>query len=64
MSIHRVWVLLMLGMVGCQSQAPVAVPTGPPVIRIGPGVLRSDAKRLGINLSGQTFYDSGQMLRT
>ncbi len=51
----------MLGLVGCQSQAPA--PVGPPVIRIGPGVLRGDAKRLGINLSGQTFYDSGQMLR-
>ena len=25
--------------------------------------LRTDVKRLGINLSGQTYYDSGQMLR-
>ena len=32
-------------------------------ITIGPEVLHANVKRLGINLSGQSFYDSGQMLR-
>ena len=45
-------------------QRPSAEPT-PAIttIIIGPEVLHSDVKRLGINLSGQSFYDSGQMLR-
>ena len=33
------------------------------VITIEHQALRGDVKRFGINLSGQTFYDSGQMLR-
>ena len=37
--------------------------SGPTVITIGTEVLQTGVKRLGINLSGQTFYDSGQMLR-
>jgi len=32
-------------------------------IAIGPAVQQSSVKRLGINLSGQSYYDSGQMLR-
>ncbi len=32
-------------------------------IAVGDRVLRRDVKRFGINLSGQNFYDSGQMLR-
>ncbi|MDE1163404.1 MAG: hypothetical protein PW792_15885 [Acidobacteriaceae bacterium] len=32
-------------------------------IRVTPRVLHSGVKRFGINLSGQTFYDSGQMAR-
>ena len=32
-------------------------------INIGTTVKTPNAKRLGINLSGQSFYDSGQMLR-
>ncbi len=32
-------------------------------ISIGPQVLRTNVERFGINLSGQSFYDSGQMLR-
>ena len=32
-------------------------------IAIGPAKIPVGVKRLGINLSGQTFYDSGQMLR-
>jgi hypothetical protein len=37
----------------------------PPIttITIGPETLHTQVKRLGINLSGQSFYDSGQMLR-
>ncbi len=33
------------------------------IITIGPETIHTGVKRLGINLSGQTFYDSGQMLR-
>jgi alpha-L-arabinofuranosidase len=53
---------------GCQS-APAAKPespsgrTGPTVIHIGSKVIRSGVKRLGMNMSGQSYYDSGQMLR-
>ena len=43
-----------------QSSSQTGAPT---VITIGPETLRPDVKRLGINLSGQTYYDSGQMLR-
>ncbi len=32
-------------------------------ISLGPEVLHAGVKRFGMNLSGQTFYDSGQMLR-
>jgi alpha-L-arabinofuranosidase len=32
-------------------------------ISIGHNIRRTGIKRLGINLNGQTFYDSGQMLR-
>lgn len=44
-------------------QRPTAPQPAITTITIGPEVLRSNVKRLGINLSGQTFYDSGQMLR-
>jgi hypothetical protein len=37
--------------------------TGPTTVVINPQPLHSKIKRLGINLSGQSFYDSGQMLR-
>ena len=30
---------------------------------IGSTVLHSPVKHLGVNLAGQTYYDSGQMLR-
>ena len=36
---------------------------GPATIVVEPAVLHDGVKRLGINLSGQAFYDSGQMLR-
>ena len=59
---------LLCLLAGCQRAAnakamPEAAASGPTVITIGPEVLRTGVKRLGINLSGQTFYDSGQMLR-
>ncbi len=38
-------------------------PTGSTDIAIGASAHRTGLKRLGINLSGQTYYDSGQMLR-
>lgn len=44
----------------CQRPLPNPTIT---TITIGPETLRTSVKRLGINLSGQTFYDSGQMLR-
>ncbi len=46
--------------------APEAVPgssSGLTTITLGPRVLRTGVERFGINLSGQSFYDSGQMLR-
>ena len=46
-----------------RSPLPQSAASGPTVITIGPEVLHTGVKRLGINLSGQTFYDSGQMLR-
>jgi hypothetical protein len=53
---------LTLPLTACQH--PSAEPT-PSIttITVGPEVLHTGAKRLGINLSGQSFYDSGQMLR-
>jgi hypothetical protein len=48
------------------SSAPrvaAAAPLGITQIAIGPEILHSGVKRFGINLSGQTFYDSGQMLK-
>lgn len=55
-------ILLTPWITACQH--PSAEPT-PAIttITIGPKVLHADVKRLGINLSGQSFYDSGQMLR-
>ena len=53
---------LSLPLTACQR--PSAEPS-PSVttITIGPEVRHTGAKRLGINLGGQSFYDSGQMLR-
>lgn len=49
---------------------PTSVPASAPAagdgvttITLGPQVLRTGVERFGINLSGQGFYDSGQMLR-
>ena len=52
--------LFLIPTLGCQPRpAQPAITT----ISIGPEVLHTNVKRLGINLSGQSFYDSGQMLR-
>ena len=55
------------------GQPPTSSATGPAEnptdansitnIAIGPETLHTGVKRFGINLSGQTFYDSGQMLK-
>jgi hypothetical protein len=72
MTLHRLLPLLLLMPIivmqaGCQSHVPspaqAANPTGPTNISIGTKIIRQNVKRLGMNLSGQTFYDSGQMLR-
>ncbi len=52
---------------GCQSpsanHSPSRIPTGVTNIAINANIIRSDVKRFGINLSGQTYYDSGIMMR-
>lgn len=40
-----------------------ADPAGVTRITLGPEVLHTGVKQFGINLSGQTFYDSGQIMR-
>jgi len=54
-----------LSLTGCETTAAVAPAPAPAIttISIGPETLHTHVKRFGINLSGQTFYDSGQMLR-
>ncbi len=51
---------LLLASTGRDSSAGAQGTTD---IAIGPGVQRAGVKHLGINISGQNFYDSGQMLR-
>ncbi|WP_263360089.1 hypothetical protein [Acidicapsa ligni] len=49
------------------ARSPQPAQTVPPAgvtnIAIGTKVIRTDVKRMGMNLSGQSFYDSAQMLR-
>ncbi len=47
------------------TQVPAQIPAKTPVTRvlIGDRAVQRGVKRFGINLSGQNFYDSGQMLR-
>lgn len=52
---------LLLSSAGCQQQSSNTKATTN--ITVGTKVIRKHVTRLGINLSGQTFYDSGQMLR-
>lgn len=46
------------------SSPPIesSLSSGPTDIAIGSEILRPNVQRFGINLSGQTFYDSGQMM--
>jgi alpha-L-arabinofuranosidase len=64
-------VLSLLLLIGCQrniahstaladSAQPATTITD---IHIGGNVIHSDVKRFGINIGGQNFYDSGQMMR-
>jgi hypothetical protein len=50
---------------GCQSHSSPssAAGSGPTKITIGSKIVRSDVKRFGMNISGQSYYDSGQMMR-
>ena len=43
--------------------ATVPADAGVTTVTLGPQVLHTGVQRFGINLSGQSFYDSGQMLR-
>lgn len=58
---------LLICSAGCQTAAPKPSapvdPNAPTNISIESKVIRSNVKRFGMNISGQTFYDSGQMLR-
>jgi len=58
---------LLASSVGCQTTASSrpqrADPNRPTNITIGTRVIRSNVKRMGINLSGQTYWDSAIMLR-
>ncbi len=55
----------VLGRFPSDPSQPAAKTAGGRVttITIGPEIQRTGVKRMGINLSGQTFYDSGQMMR-
>jgi hypothetical protein len=49
---------------GCARPAHASSPhTGPWKVVLTSRVIRSHVQRYGINLGGQTFYDSGQMMR-
>ena len=57
---------LLPSLLACQrlpATTPPGSDSGPTTIHIDPQPLHINVKRLGINLSGQTFYDSGQLLR-
>jgi alpha-L-arabinofuranosidase len=63
---------ILVILLGCQRNiahsTSVAEPASDPTttitdIHIAPVVIRSEVKRFGINIAGQSFYDSGQMLR-
>jgi len=65
--------LALLILIGCQrnlahstgiaDSAQSTTTTTVTDIHIGRNVIHSDVKRFGINIGGETFYDSGQMLR-
>ena len=51
---------LLLPLAAGTEAAAQGAPTN---ITIDSKVIRSNVKRFGINLSGQSFYDSGEMMR-
>ena len=63
--------LALIFLIGCQRNLAHSTPpadagqetTTITDIHIGRNVIHSDVKRFGINLGGQNFYDSGQMMR-
>ena len=70
--LRNLWPLLMIlpilaASAGCQppqqSHPHPVDPNAPTVISISNRVIRSNVQRFGMNLSGQSFYDSGQMMR-
>ena len=56
-------IILAVSPFGAAAQAPSTAVNEPTIISIEPTIIRSNVKHFGINLSGQSFYDSGQMLR-
>ena len=59
---------LLFAVLGCkwegtQKNQPSVVSGRVTDIRMGNVIRQTGLKRLGINIEGQTFYDSGQMLR-
>lgn len=55
--------LALLFFAGLSGSTHAAAQSGPTDINVGSTVKTPHAQRLGINISGQSFYDSGQMLR-
>ncbi len=55
--------LLFFASLGGNTSVASAQAGGVTDIQVGTTVKTANVKRLGINLSGQSFYDSGQMLR-
>ena len=55
--------LLFVAGFGDNVQAVFAESNAPTVIHIATTVQHADVKRLGMNISGQQYWDSGQMLR-
>ena len=53
----------VLALTACQRPTAAAQQPAITTITIGPEILHTNVKHFGINLSGQSFYDSGQMLR-
>ena len=55
--------LFLAGFGGNAKPIQAQTSTGPTNISIGTAIQTPNVKRLGINMSGQTYYDSGQMMR-
>ena len=66
-TLRSVAYLLVAGLFasGCDTRGAQGVSQGDGAtdIAISPAAMQTGVKRLGINLGGQNFYDSGQMLR-